>query len=185
MSQQVVSIKYKKANCIGCGCNDFHACETEDGPCSWLEVDYAAGLGVCSNCEEHLERWNKGHRTLPPMIVARITKEGEAEPLYLERSDIGSFPYLLGDKPGDRYQLEWVGMSKEEYEALPQFSHIHGAKKWVEHLCAASDAADAGDKETQRRHQAEADRIKAALASKEWDVRELAEDFLDFKRVEW
>lgn len=185
MSQQVVSIKYKKATCIGCGCNDFHACQTEEGPCSWLEVDYTMGRGVCSNCEEYLERWNKGDRSLPPMIVAKVTRQGEAEPFYIEQADMLSFPILFGTESGERFLLEWVSMSVEEFEALPQFSHIHEAKKWVEHLCAASDAADAGDKEAQRRHQAEADRIKAALACEEWDVRELAEDFLDFKRVEW
>lgn len=181
MSKHGALIKYQRATCIGCSCDDFHACQTEDGPCSWLEVDYAAGLGVCSNCEEHIERWDKGDRTLPPMIVARITKEGEAEPIYIERADMASFPYLLGDKPGDRYQLEWVGMSKEEFEALPQFSHIHEAKKWAAHITAAIEADDAGDAETRLRHQAEADRIEAALASDEWDVRELAEDFLDFE----
>jgi hypothetical protein len=54
------------ATCIGCGCDDFNACEDEKtcGPCHWLAVDYAQGLGVCSACEDDLERWNKGDREM-------------------------------------------------------------------------------------------------------------------------
>lgn len=54
------------AICIGCGCDDQHACydEVADGPCRWLAVDYGAGLGVCSACPEHLGRWESGDRTL-------------------------------------------------------------------------------------------------------------------------
>lgn len=33
--------------CIGCGCGDYSPCE---GGCSWVAVDRAAGLGICSNC---------------------------------------------------------------------------------------------------------------------------------------
>lgn len=47
------------AYCIGCGCHDFHACE---GGCWWLRVDYAAGSGVCSECELHVMRWDAGDR---------------------------------------------------------------------------------------------------------------------------
>jgi hypothetical protein len=35
------------AICIGCGCDDDHACELG---CAWLNVDRSAGLGVCSSC---------------------------------------------------------------------------------------------------------------------------------------
>jgi hypothetical protein len=49
-----------KASCIGCGCDDFHACP--DG-CSWLRVDYDEGKGVCSECEEHVEAWDRGDHT--------------------------------------------------------------------------------------------------------------------------
>ena len=49
------------ARCIGCGCNDMHACE---GGCYWLRVDYAAGVGVCSECKAHVKRWEAGDRTI-------------------------------------------------------------------------------------------------------------------------
>ncbi|KGC20326.1 hypothetical protein DM48_7914 [Burkholderia gladioli] len=42
------------ATCIGCGCDDDHACwdDAQDAPCSWVRVDYTAGLGVCSACPD-------------------------------------------------------------------------------------------------------------------------------------
>jgi len=53
------------AICIGCGCTDDNACETEFGAaCHWLRVDYAAGLGVCSVCDAHEARWDAGDRSL-------------------------------------------------------------------------------------------------------------------------
>lgn len=43
------------AVCIGCGCDDDHACG--DG-CYWLRVDYKRGAGVCSECANKLALWN-------------------------------------------------------------------------------------------------------------------------------
>lgn len=47
------------ATCIGCGCDDLHACP---GRCSWLRVDYEEERGVCSQCPEHEARWDAGDR---------------------------------------------------------------------------------------------------------------------------
>jgi hypothetical protein len=54
----------KMCQCIGCGCDDLHACasETTGQPCSWLRVDDDQHLGVCSECPEALERWDSGDR---------------------------------------------------------------------------------------------------------------------------
>jgi hypothetical protein len=49
------------AECIGCKCNDFRACL---GGCSWLRVDYAIGLGVCSHCPERMAAWDAGSRDI-------------------------------------------------------------------------------------------------------------------------
>ncbi|WP_205736064.1 hypothetical protein [Acidiferrobacter sp. SPIII_3] len=46
--------------CIECGCDDWHACP---GGCSWLRVDRAAGLGVCSECASRVADWDRGDRT--------------------------------------------------------------------------------------------------------------------------
>ena len=51
------------AKCIGCGCDDLHACWPG---CHWLVVDRRAGRGVCSECPDRirqfkpLERKNAG-----------------------------------------------------------------------------------------------------------------------------
>jgi hypothetical protein len=44
--------------CIGCGCDDNHACPDLLGdPCSWLVQSETGRLGVCSRCPTHLPRW--------------------------------------------------------------------------------------------------------------------------------
>lgn len=55
----------RKAYCIGCGCDDYHACITAlDEACSWVRVDYPAGVGVCSCCTKHVKRWDAGDREI-------------------------------------------------------------------------------------------------------------------------
>lgn len=49
----------KLATCIGCGCNDLHA---YSGGCSWLRLDRDAGKGVCSECEDMVDKWDNGVR---------------------------------------------------------------------------------------------------------------------------
>lgn len=57
------------ATCIGCGCDDRHACP---GGCWWLRVDYREGLGVCSECSDHVEAWDLGDRTLHAVPAAEL-----------------------------------------------------------------------------------------------------------------
>jgi len=101
------------ASCIGCGCDDLHACVDDLGPCSWIVVDRDAGRGVCSCCEAHMERWNAGDRSVL-MLVAKITRDGETEPYFIEKNGMGSFPYFLEVEAGDKFSLEWVEMSQEQ-----------------------------------------------------------------------
>lgn len=60
--------------CIGCGCDDLHACDVdEDGNgCHWVRVDEEQLLGVCSECPDHVARFDAGDRS--------IEYEGQAEP---------------------------------------------------------------------------------------------------------
>lgn len=50
------------AVCIGCGCDDLHACVAGAEPCRWLDVDYVRGLGVCSQCPDSLESFREAYR---------------------------------------------------------------------------------------------------------------------------
>jgi len=50
--------------CIGCGCDDDHACldaETSR-PCSWLIKDDETMVGVCSACPGERHRFEQGDR---------------------------------------------------------------------------------------------------------------------------
>ena len=64
------------ASCTGCGCDDFHACP---GGCWWLRVDRGAGLGVCSECEDQVETWDRGER------IAHAEPVSELEDPALQR----------------------------------------------------------------------------------------------------
>lgn len=47
------------AKCVGCGCDDLHACISDDQlPCHWLRLDRTLGLGVCSECPGDLTEWD-------------------------------------------------------------------------------------------------------------------------------
>jgi hypothetical protein len=46
------------ATCVGCGCDDMHACRPEG--CAWLRVDYQAGTGVCTSCPERVADFDRG-----------------------------------------------------------------------------------------------------------------------------
>jgi hypothetical protein len=65
----------QRATCTGCGCDDFHACE---GGCYWLRLDRADGKGVCSECPEHVEAWDRDDRTphAPPIAELEAIAEG-------------------------------------------------------------------------------------------------------------
>ncbi len=60
------SVEQTVSVCIGCGCDDNRACfdEATGQPCSWIRLDRDAGLGVCSACPDHAERWDQGDREI-------------------------------------------------------------------------------------------------------------------------
>lgn len=65
-----ISKQKRLAVCIGCGCDDLHACP---GGCWWLRVDYDEGRGVCSECKACVAAWDNGdHNSHAP-------KETESE----------------------------------------------------------------------------------------------------------
>lgn len=66
------------ATCIGCGCDDLHACWDEEAghPCSWIRLDRNAGLGVCSGCPDHATRWDEGDRAIAVPIALIKLEQG-------------------------------------------------------------------------------------------------------------
>lgn len=78
----------KLAVCIGCGCDDVHACV---GGCSWVRLDQSAGLGVCSKCPGWIVKWDRGDRTLSS-DAQREVEEREAIRKSWPAGDIGKVP---------------------------------------------------------------------------------------------
>lgn len=67
--------------CIGCGCDDQHACPDLFGdPCGWFVQSGTRKLGVCTQCGSHLKRWTQGQRSL-----SDAAKEAIAERRLRER----------------------------------------------------------------------------------------------------
>ena len=46
------------AYCVGCGCDDLHACHPSG--CSWLRIARDARIGVCSSCDFLVRAWDAG-----------------------------------------------------------------------------------------------------------------------------
>lgn len=62
----------KYVTCIGCGCDDMHACLDVFGDaCHWLRADHLARLGVCSCCPQWVKAWDEGDRDLHAITVPR------------------------------------------------------------------------------------------------------------------
>lgn len=106
------------ANCIGCGCDDHHACG--DG-CWWLRVDYGARLGVCSSCEAFVEQWDAGDRTphaapiaeLEDPALQRVPRPEQRRP-RLAAGERCQHDWPFEDVQ-DQDQCRWCGMSFTRY----------------------------------------------------------------------
>jgi|GEM_PF-2400083 len=85
------------ALCIGCGCDDEHAClDTTTGQgCTWLRVDRETGWGVCSVCTDHIARWDAGD-THPSEAALEVNEERHRE--WISPDDEDEPSLLL---PGD------------------------------------------------------------------------------------
>lgn len=69
----------KTAICIGCGCDEDHACpgtHTPDIGCWWLRFDAGTNTGVCSACEDLVKPWDNGpHKPILPLIAERYYRQ--------------------------------------------------------------------------------------------------------------
>jgi hypothetical protein len=66
--------------CIGCGCDNDHACfdETAGQACHWIRLDPVAGKGLCSCCPELAGAWDRGDREFRVIVditVAELVPE--------------------------------------------------------------------------------------------------------------
>jgi hypothetical protein len=62
--------------CIGCGCDEVHACEHGGTGCWWLRSNAEDHAGVCSRCEDLIEHWERGgHALLPQLVLERFHRQ--------------------------------------------------------------------------------------------------------------
>lgn len=59
--------------CIGCGCDDNHACQDLLGdPCGWIVQSKSRRLGVCTRCPNMVPLWNARKRYFTKRAKAAI-----------------------------------------------------------------------------------------------------------------
>ena len=60
--------------CIGCGCDDNHACGPDlfGDACHWLVRSKDLAVGVCSFCPSELARFQRGNESLSKKAFAAV-----------------------------------------------------------------------------------------------------------------
>jgi hypothetical protein len=68
--------------CVGCGCDDEHACEDLLGDaCGWLCQSASRKRGVCTQCPAYVKAWTKGDRKLSARAKAAVANRALEERL--------------------------------------------------------------------------------------------------------
>ncbi|MHB8815453.1 MAG: hypothetical protein ACYDAE_19585 [Steroidobacteraceae bacterium] len=92
LEEQTHEAQDELVTCIGCGCDDFDACEAVNGgACHWLRVDDTLLVGVCSECPEHVERFDNGSREFSAEVPAPAREESLLLPGDVEYSQTLSY----------------------------------------------------------------------------------------------
>ena len=89
------------ALCIGCGCDDDHACPVG---CHWLRIDRQECIGVCSSCPQFEAAWDAGERDLSDAAMEHaaelaVAAEAPDEPELILPGDVtyaDTLRYLRG-----------------------------------------------------------------------------------------
>lgn len=91
----------KSAICIGCGCDEQHGCPMDHlglyAGCWWMRFDAAAGVGVCSACEDLVRVWDKASTRAPilPLIAERFYRQA----LFLYDDQGSALAWLHAPQP--------------------------------------------------------------------------------------
>lgn len=70
-------------------------------------------------------------------------------------------------------------MTQDQFEALPQFAHVHLSKDWLKEMTAADEAETEGRMEDAAGHQAEAKRLEGLVEAMGFDVREIVDSVVE------
>lgn len=92
--------------CIGCGCDEQHACVDRDGRgCRWVEISPSGAAGICSECEDLYPPSCRTDELLAaePELADELDAEAEACGL-VDDGDDGTL--ILPGHPGFDWRLE-------------------------------------------------------------------------------
>lgn len=127
-------------HCIGCGCDEEHACNTDGLPCQWLRVDDVLGTGICSNpaCELLTRRWDEvDHTSGEPSkrfedMLRILTREGLRLYRYLAAGELIAYEFqpdlrmLLSTPDGiQEMEVDPVEGFNPDVDVFPAVLHIH------------------------------------------------------------
>lgn len=86
-----------RAICIGCGCDEEHACPVLGTPvqhyaCWWVRFDADANVGVCSACWDLVKAWDaaRAHAPILPLIAERYYRQL----LFLYQDSAGAVAWM-------------------------------------------------------------------------------------------
>lgn len=86
-----------KPICIGCGCDEKHACPMDHaglyGGCWWVRFDAEARAGVCSACWDLCQAWDAVKKRTPflPLIAERFHRQA----LFLYGDEASAAAWML------------------------------------------------------------------------------------------
>lgn len=107
--------------CIGCGCDEAHACEHGGIGCWWLRFNAAGRTGVCSRCEDLVPHWDRGGRALLPKLM---TERFHRQVMFLCDDKASAHAWIQAPHPqlGDRSPRELIKAGELEriYAVLDQ-----------------------------------------------------------------
>jgi hypothetical protein len=91
-----MSTTRQPALCIGCGCDEHHACNHGGTGCWWMRFDAAANVGVCSQCEDLVKAFDQGQRE--PFLTL-IAERYYRQVMFLYEETASALAWLRAPQP--------------------------------------------------------------------------------------
>ncbi len=104
--------------CACCGCAEKSMYKGADASIDWLRKDPGLGLGVCSNCPEWLDAWDRGHRDVRLQFDSAGPQKPSDYPsleLLIQNAGLPSFSHVL---------LEVYDLLSSETAGIDQFAEL-------------------------------------------------------------
>jgi hypothetical protein len=127
-------------HCIGCGCSEDQACNTDGLPCQWLRTDDQLGAGICSNpaCEPLTRRWDEvDHASADPAkrfedLLKVLNREGVSLYRYLADGELAAYEFqpdlgmaVVTETGFAEMKVQQVEKFDPALDICPAVFHIH------------------------------------------------------------